>query len=145
MLLDFARRPKPAGTIAWLFSDASMLVCPALPPSGPAVPSGLVGLEVKRVALSDLNKDGTPDLVVDVERARAAPSSALDARVRALCQQNVDIEKTLPAATKARLELVSDGERFTPSPATRKLLDAWEAETPDLTQLKGAAPPALTP
>jgi len=143
VLLDFARGPKHAGTFAWLFADADMFNCLGLPPSGPVAPSGLVALAVKKVALADTNGDGTPDLVVDVERARAAPSAALEARVRALCKQNAKIDRALPAATKTRLELVSEGVSFGPSPASRKLLEAWETESPDVIQLKGAAPPPL--
>lgn len=162
VLLDFARGPKHAGTFAWLFADADNFNCLGLPPSGPAAPSGLVALAVTKVTLADINGDGTPDLVVDVERARAAPSAALEARIRTLCEQNMNrglgrrappddpepqmlkIDRALPTATKARLELVSDGVSFGPSPASRSLLEAWEAESPGVIQLKGAAPPPLT-
>jgi hypothetical protein len=91
----------------------------------------------------DINGDGTPDVVVDVERAHVEPSAQLDAKVRASCKQGKPIAVLLPTPTKHRIEILSDGTRFRPTPASRKLLDDWRAASPDVTQLEAAAPPKI--
>lgn len=142
-VLDFNEKEKHAHSFAWLPSTAGMTGCMKVEAGEPPAPSGLVGLRVTGAKLAQRNGDGTPDLVVDVERARARPSPALDARLRDLCRQGADDQKALPAPSKARLEFVSAGQRFAPTAKTRKLLEAWEKDTPDVLQLKGAAPPAF--
>ena len=140
-LLDFAQAgPTRAKTLASLFSNVELFRC--FDPDGaePVAPSGLVGLRVEKVSLSDVNGDGTPDLIIDVERARTAPSAPFDSRVRALCKKNGAFNLLLPRASKTKLVVASDGDAFRPTPASRALLDAWEKELPDVVQLQGAAP-----
>jgi hypothetical protein len=142
-LLDFARGPRGkrnAGTFARVFSDEINCIA-----AESGLPSGLVSADITSVALADLDKNGTPDLVVKVRRARAAPSAALDAKVNALCKQGPEKAKgALPPATVTTLELLSDGDGFTPSAATKTALDAWTAEAPsDFNGLSTAGPPPL--
>ena len=138
-LVDFARSPRQ-GSMAKVFGD--MPIC-----GQDAFPSGLISLEVTDMKLADLNRDGTKDLVVRVARSRVPPSPALDAKVRAACQGDpgmVDLERVLPPRKTATLELVSKGDSFAPSAATQKLLDAWQAESPDgFNGLDSVGPPPL--
>jgi hypothetical protein len=142
-LLDFTRTQKRAGTFAWLYDETDSFVCQAHAIGGALAPTGLVGLHVANVTFDDLNHDGVADVVVDVARARAAPSPALETRLHALCKNKGKAELALPAATHTRLEMLSNGDGFAPAPASQKLLDAWEAESPDVVQLRGVAPPKL--
>ena len=94
---------------------------------------GLVAVRVGDVTLADVDKDGVPDLVVQVMRARAAPSPTLEARVRASCKQlpGAGAAPVLPPMKRTTLQLVSNGGGFAPSPATKAELDAWESEAPE--------------
>ena len=145
-LLDFARAlsgKASAGSLVKLFSD--MLICSF---ADQGFPNGLVSLDVKDMTLKNLNQDGTDDLVVKVHRARIPPSAALDAKILAWCKKTRgegNQSSFLPATKLSTLELVSDGATFTPTPATKKLIDAWTAEAPDgFNGLVDAAPPFLS-
>lgn len=95
---------------------------------------GVTSLSIKSFVLADANKDGKKDLVVKVQRARAPASKAMDAKIEALCKGGADSVKStayLPPAKEITLEFLSDGASFTPTPATRKLLDAWQTEAPE--------------
>jgi hypothetical protein len=142
--LDFARAGGRAGAFAWMFSD--LFDCGAFVRGGRRLPNGLVALRVGRVEAADLDGDGTADLAVSVERARAAPSPALDAKARAACarSQRADGISLVPAMQKARLEFYHRGGGVVPAPESQALLDAWEAEAPEgLNGLKASAPGPL--
>ena len=109
-LLDFARAARRSGTFAKVFDDLRDTV------------------KVTDFRLADLNADGTGDLVVDVERARAAPSAGL---------------AVLPPPTKTELAFVSRGDGFVPTDATRRVLEGWLTEVGDQGGVGEAAPPAL--
>jgi len=141
-LLDFARAAPRATTFAWLYDEADLYDCSSHGPSDPLLPDGLAGLRVAKVSFVDVNADKATDLVIDVERAYAGPSAALEGRAKAICQKNGAMKTVLPAPTSTRLEIVDVKGRFVPAPATQKLLDAWRAQSPHVTQLDGAAPPA---
>ncbi len=132
--IDFARaaagKKENAASIVKLYGDNANCFFADLG----GLPDGFVALDVVSMSMADLNKDGTGDLLVKVRRSRVAPSPALDARVHAICKQNTnaDFAKVLlPPAKEATLELLSDGDGFTPSAATKKTLDAWTAEGPE--------------
>lgn len=127
--LDFGRPERPMDTLAQIFGDT--LSCFALEPAF-TLPSGFVSFEIEKASLSDVDKNGTPDLVVDVSRARAAPSPALDAKVRASCMANAqaDGRSLLPPPRKTRLVFLAQKDGFSATPATRQALDAWKAEAP---------------
>jgi hypothetical protein len=128
--LDFARVEKPVDRLGQIFGDN--LNCFTVDPTT-TLPSGLVSFAVTKIALADVDKDGNADLVVDVTRARIAPSATLDAKVRALCMQNpqADEKPLMPPGKKIRLEFPSRGAGYSPSPATKKILEAWDAEAPE--------------
>ncbi|HEU4410827.1 MAG TPA: hypothetical protein VFS43_36580 [Polyangiaceae bacterium] len=142
--LDFARPGKHVGAFAWMFSD--LFDCDSFERAGRRLPKGLVSLRVTRVEAADLDGDGGGDLVVNVERARAAPGVALDAKARAACVRNPKADGTalVPALQKTRLEFLNRGDAVVPSPASKQELDAWEAEAPEgMNGLKASAPPPL--
>jgi hypothetical protein len=142
--LDFARPGKHAGAFAWMFSD--LFDCDSFERTGRRLPNGLVALRVTRFAADDLDGDGRGDLAVSVDRARAAPGPALDAKVHAACARNPKVDGTsfVPAFQKTKLEFLNRGDAVVPSPASKKELDAWEAEAPEgMNGLKGAAPEPL--
>lgn len=145
-LLDFARTQKRAGTVAWLYSD--LFDCAAYERDSYRLAHGFVAIEIGDEKLTDVNGDGTPDLVVDVKRARTPPSAALDKKVRDVCSRNPELGAKAIASPfkKVRLEIVSRGSSFEPSVATSKLLATWEAEAPpNMNGLKGAAPDPIAP
>ena len=75
-------------------------------------------VRIGRFARRDLNRDGRPDLEVEVSEARAtAPKNWK-------CE---DGEAKMPVATRHRLEFYWDGVKFTPSAKTRALLPGIEA------------------
>ena len=128
--LDFGSTSQPTVMLAQIFGDN--LTCYALEPAF-NLPDGFVAFEITKTALEDVDKNGALDLVVDVSRARAAPSAALDAKVRALCKTNAQADgKTLlpPPKTTRLVFLAQRDGSFSPTPTTRKALDAWEAEAP---------------
>jgi hypothetical protein len=148
-LLDFARPGRHAGTLALMYTDT--FGCASLGPPTPGalrVPNGLVSLEIGDLRLDSAGDAGTNDVVVDVTRARAAPSATLDARVTAACKlaPNVGgLERSLaPPATKTRLRFVTHGDVIVPTEPSRRALDAWKTEAPDgMNGLTEAAPPPL--
>lgn len=141
-LLDFAKG-KTSGTFASLYSDADLFMCDAHQGMDPFVPDGLTAIKIANVTTKDVNGDGIADVLLDVDRAHVAPSKALDAKMHAICTQGKSPEKVLPPPTRARIELLSQGDKYAPSPPSQKLLDAWRADSPNVHQLDGAAPPRL--
>lgn len=141
--LDFAGGKPVARTVAHLFDDADLWTCMAHDGQSTMAPTGITGLKIVGTTPRDVNGDGTPDVVIDVERAHAEPSPALETKLRALCKQGKPIDSVLPAPLKHQIELVSEAKGFRPAPASKKLLDKWRAESPDVTQLEGAAPPKI--
>jgi hypothetical protein len=141
--LDFAGGTPMARTFAHVFDDVENYNCAAHDGQGPMAPTGLTSVKSVSMMTRDINGDGTPDVVVDVERAHVAPSAPFDAKVRSHCKHGKPIDGLLPAPTKHRVEILSDGTRFRPTPASRKLLDEWRAASPDVTQLEAAAPPKI--
>ncbi len=139
--LDFSRPGGRAGTFAWMFADP--FDCGAFERAGRRLPNGLAALRVARVEAADLDGDGSGDLVVNVERARAAPSAALDTKARAACARSpkADGASLVPAMQKTRLEFFNRGDAIVPSPASKQALDAWEAEAPEaMNGLKASVP-----
>lgn len=128
--LDFGRPDRPVDTLAQIYGDT--LSCFALEPAF-TLPSGFVSFQIEKTSLSDVDKNGAPDLVVDVSRARAAPSPALDAKVRAVCMNSAqaDGQSLLPPPKKTRLVFLAQRDGFSPTPATRQAIDAWKAEAPE--------------
>lgn len=141
--LDFAGGTPMARTVAHVFDDVDMWNCAARDGQGPMAPAGLTRVKSVSVMTRDINGDGTPDIVLDVERAHAEPSAALDAKLRTLCKQGKPIDALLPAPVKHKIEILSDGTRFRPNPAAKALLERWRKESPDVTQLEGVAPPKV--
>jgi hypothetical protein len=155
-LLDFARPGRHAGTVALMYGDT--FGCAWLNPPDPGelrLPEGLVSLEMgdlHLVAASDAGTAGagTTDVIVDVERARAAPSQALDGRVAAACKRDPNVqglERSLaPPATTTRLRFVTRGDDLVPTEPSRLALETWKAEAPaGMHGLTEAAPPQLVP
>jgi len=137
--LDFTRPEPYSGTFMRIFYR--MFSCGWLDMS----PSdGFVTLDNFRRSFRDLNGDGVRDVILELDRAYAPPSPAFDARVAGLCKANPNTTEKdfMPRAKKFRLEFVSDHLRFVPTPATQRLLDQWDAETPEQ-GVRGAAPPDL--
>lgn len=148
--LDFALPARRAGTFAKVYDGT--LLCASIPePPGASggepllLPHGLVTVKVTDFVIADVNTDGIGDLVVDVERARAAPSAALDAKAVAACKRNPEAheDSVLPPPTKTRLAFVSRGDVIAPTDATRRVLEAWLTEVGDNGGLTEAAPPPL--
>jgi hypothetical protein len=142
-LLDFAwpatQKGQRAVSLVELFSDNMSCGFAA-----DGLPSGITSLEIAGMALADLNHDGTPDLAVQVRRAHRAPSPKLEAALHALCNRPRpgDPSALVPRAKPDILSLVSRGETFVPTAATRKTIERWTAESPDdFNGLSGAAPP----
>lgn len=144
-MLDFVRKSKgkgAAGTLAVLFGD--------LPACGqdPQRKLGLTMFDGVEMKVSDLNHDGTDDLVVKVKRSHAPDSPALTAGIRKQCERaesgTVDRVPLLKQGAIATLEFLSEGDKFTPSTATRRLLDTWSRQYPEhLNLLDASAPPPL--
>ena len=132
-----------ARTVAHVFDDVEMWNCAARDGQGPMAPTGLTRVKSVSIMTRDINGDGTPDIILDVERAHAEPSAALDTKLRTLCKQGKPIDSVLPAPVKHKIEILSDGTRFRPNPAAKALLERWRKESPDVTQLEGAAPPKV--
>ncbi len=137
--LDFADDP-PARTFLRLFDDAGMYSCLAHENDPRLAPDGLVELTPVSTQLLDGAR-----IAVEVDRARAAPSPALEVRLRALCKKGpaADIESALGPKKRFRLLFVSHDvpRTYEPDAETKKLLESWEKETPDLAQLRPVAPP----
>jgi hypothetical protein len=127
--VDFARTPH-ARTVARMLEDAD-----PCGPSGIASPEkdGLVTFQLGTRTLGDTNGDKTPDVSVEITRARAVPSSALAAKVKAECAKNAnsDIARLAPPGKKTTLQFLSDADGWGPSPASKATLAAWIAERPD--------------
>jgi hypothetical protein len=143
-VLDFARKEEVhAGTLAILYSD--MDLCNSLQANGNKLPSGVTYAVLEDVAVTDVNHDGLPDVVLAVERSHIGPSPGLDDRVRASCKRGEKLDrKHLVPPTKTRLELLGDGTSFALSAESAKELAAWTSESPEnLNGLSGAAPPPL--
>jgi hypothetical protein len=125
-LLDFTTtEPSATALISFFGQDFS---CGTLP-----MRSGFTMASVKSSTLVDLNKDGTLDLVLDVERAYADPPEKFDRAAEALCKRapmTTNVKALLPKPKTVRLELLSKGDAFLPAAATEKILKAWDAETP---------------
>ncbi len=137
-LLDFAPAGAQAGTFSRLYGSTVACSWINASTSGPdadgamsyVTGAGLVDMRVKDVSLADVDHDGTDDLVVHVLRSRLPPSAALRLRVREWCKAHDDAAPTalLPPAKAVTLEFLSRAETVVPAPATRKLLDAWDAD-----------------
>lgn len=139
--IDFARTDRRAYSVAQFADDD--VDCSVLKLVPDAFSTGFTKARVASATLADVNHDGSVDLVVEVERAHVAPSTALNRRARAECAQaKPRLENLLPKPESKRLELVSDGSTFVAAPASQKLLAAWEAERP-LVGFEGAGPPKL--
>lgn len=142
-MLDFAREPPLAKTIAHLFDDVDNWTCGLHDGQTPMAPTGITRLRIAAVSTADVNGDGAADIVIDVERAHAVPSAKLEARLRASCKDGRPVAEALPPPSKHRLEILGDAKAFVATPATRALLDKWRAESAVVAQLEGAAPPEL--
>ena len=94
------------------------------------------------MALSDVDHDGDLDLVLPVQRARSAPSPALDQRMRALCKRaSPSAPSALPPAVKTELLFLNDGEKLAPTTSTERTLARWKSESPEgLHSLEEVAP-----
>lgn len=141
--IDFARTDPRTYTVARIFADD--VDCTQVKGMPDSLSTGFTKTRVTRTALADVNQDGTPDLVVDVERAHLSPSPALKRGAEAECAKGAyqpHLERLLPKPETKRLELVSERGTFVPSPSSQKLLDAWEAESPGF-GLESAGPPKL--
>lgn len=141
--VDFAHAgPKGnhATSFAKVFGDM-----PSCGLADTGLPDGLIYLKIIRAKFADTNHDGTDDLAVTVERAQRPASPALDAKLRAACKGApgmLDARALLPPPRRSTLQFTSDGERFVPTAATRKLLDKWAKEGPEsFNGLLGAGPP----
>jgi len=161
--LDFARSdaasttPKKARTVAYIFSDE--VHCGMMNPmSEPEfhVPGFAIADAGRDFALTDVNADGTPDLVLTVQRASLPASPTLDNRIKTIC--NTPGGSTLPnkqdvmlipksAMKPTKIEIVSGAdETFAPTPASKKLLEEWASvANSGATQLRGVTPPPLDP
>lgn len=139
-LLDFARPAPHAGTFMRIYNHEFSCAWG----TGSLAENGFAALKGFKRTFRDLNGDGVRDVVLELERARVAPSSKLEARVQSLCATNPRITQSafMPPFKAFRLEFVSQGRGFVPTAATRKLVEQWEKETPDQ-GVKGASPPTL--
>ncbi len=124
-LLDFAERSTRVRVVARLFED--LLQCSMLEPTF-SLPHGLVDLAVKD-RLDDVDGDGLPDLVLDVERTRVPPGPALDRRVRVACTAQAALPKG-SQPTHTTLVFPNDGRGLSASPSARATLAKWESEAP---------------
>lgn len=139
--LDFGGGTPMARTVAHVLDDVGNFNCGAREGQTPMAPSGITSVKSVSIMTRDINGDGTPDVVLDVERARVEPSALFEAKLRAVCKQGKPVDALLPAPAKHRIEILSDGSRFRPTPPAKAMLERWRKESPDVTQLEGAAPP----
>lgn len=128
--VDMARKDDKART--WILWGADELRCD-LRDQLSYESTGITSFESESSKLLDVNGDGILDLVIEGERTHERFTRAsLDARC------NGKGRGPRPRSQKYRLELVSHGEEFGPSAATKKTLAAWEAETPARNRLTGS-------
>jgi hypothetical protein len=100
---------------------------------GGDLPYGMINFSLASVKLADVNRDREKDVVVRIMRARIPPSPALDARVRRMCEKTLGhakLMKLLPRMTETSLEFISNGQTFTPSPATAQKIQTWTHQSP---------------
>lgn len=135
--------PEDAPAVHHAESSSREHLKPFMSWAGQMAPTGLTSIKSVSMMTRDINGDSTPDVIVEVERAHVESSAPFDAKVRTFCKQSKPIDGLLPAPTKHRIEVLSDGTRFRPTPASKKLLDEWRAASPDVTQLEAAAPPKV--
>ena len=141
-LLDVAREGKHAVTFATIFDD--MLLCAGLSPPAPGelrLPNGLTTVSIEGFAAASAGS--AVDLVVDVDRAHAAASPALDARAARACARgpSASAKSVLPPPTRSRLEFALRGDDVVPTEPTRRALAAWKGEVDDHGGVAAAAPP----
>lgn len=149
--VDFARKgARKAATVAYLFDDD--LNCMMMTgPDGTIHVEGWAALEARNFNITDVNGDGTPDLIIDVNRGAVPASSQLDAALKAACKKaggggGVRASIVPKSAMKiTKIEIVSSpAESFAPTALSKKLLEEWAATAnTGATQLRGAAPPAM--
>lgn len=144
--VDLTRTPH-ATTLARIFDDE--VNCMMMEGDGSFhLEGGFTIAEVSDFSVTDLNGDGTGDLVIAAKRAHLPPSASLDAKIKSMCKRpgatNMPGSPLPKSALKsARLEIVSSGASFAPTPATKKLLDDWQAEAnTGVALLIGASPPS---
>lgn len=139
-VLDFTRPEPHSGTFMRIFYN--MFSC-GWAGTGPST-EAFVTLDNFKRSFRDLNRDGVKDVVLELDRSYAPPSPQFDARVASRCSAdpNTTAKDVMPRPRRHRLEFVSDDTRFVPTPATKRLLDQWDAETPDQ-GVREAAPPDL--
>ncbi|MCA9593451.1 MAG: hypothetical protein KC776_09080 [Myxococcales bacterium] len=129
-VVDFARRAagKPAaGTLARIYGDMPM--CPE-----PDTSAGLTRIRVVSKRLVDVNGDRVRDLLVTVQRSHVGPSTQLDARVRGICKGSgglIGLASVVPPMKTSVLQFASGYGSFSATSATQRLLDKWQAESPD--------------
>ena len=97
---------------------------------------GVTTFEISNERFADTDADGREDLTFGVERAHTAPSAALRARADAQCkgreQELVDLAKLAGPQRRHTLQFHGEPTALVPTAATKKLLDAWGRESPDL-------------
>ncbi len=112
-LLDFARVAVGGShsvSLVKLFSDS--WYCSMI---NQFVPAGLVSLEVGRMSLSDLNHDGTGDLVLKIQRSRIPASPSFENQLRARCKKKpgeTGVRELLPRAKETRFRIPERGRRL---------------------------------
>lgn len=143
-VFDFAQEQR-IGTVTTLYS--STLFCSYMGMENHDFRSGLIDVRVKGIAIEDVNHDGNDDAVYVVERARTMPSSADLVRFKKGCEAQPPVQPTLKAnpAAQFRVEVVSTTTSYALSPASKKLVDAWDAQGGGAGGIGGAAPPAIWP
>ncbi|HEY8079519.1 MAG TPA: hypothetical protein VIF62_35555 [Labilithrix sp.] len=137
--LLFVKAPW-ARTFVRLYDDAEVFTCVTRAGDPKLAPDGLVAVAVAGMHERGI-EDGEMLVTIDVDRARATPSAALESRLLSLCGKEGSAAAALPPKQRFHLEFTGFGPPLHARPETQKLLDAWEKETPGLTQLRGATPP----
>lgn len=87
--------------------------------------------------IADTNKDGMDDLSFTIERAHVAPSPALATKYDALCKKSDGAKMLEPSdfvgkPKRFTLDFKSQGRTLVPTAATKKVLDEWGREAPEV-------------
>jgi hypothetical protein len=94
---------------------------------------GVTTLKVTNERFADQDGDGDEDLSFTVERAHTPGSPALGKRAEAQCKGTpdgtmLDLQRLAGPTRRFSLEFKGERKTMVPTPATKKLLEAWRTE-----------------
>ena len=131
-VLDFTASPPRQTILATAYEDGPWCMAPDAPSDAS---KGISTARITRVATKDVDGDGLVDLEVDVLRAHAPPSKALDAKLGAGCKKQqtgpLEAKSLVPAPTRTTLTFRNDGQTLVAKPEAAKTLARWLSEAPE--------------